>query len=134
MDERFPDQLDKILAMADSSNEWEAVTALRKARDMLVREGLRFGDLARAAFLHKETISSSGVSSALMEQRERLEVEVRQLRQQLDYLGSEARGGNVPSPDGRWLRRVSDRQQDNVSSDSGYAKKVASLYESMKSI
>jgi len=42
-------QLDKILALADSSHDGEALVAVRKARQMLSRDGLSFGDLARAA-------------------------------------------------------------------------------------
>ena len=42
-------QLDKVLALADSSHDGEAVVAVRKARQMLSRDGLSFGDLARAA-------------------------------------------------------------------------------------
>jgi hypothetical protein len=49
MNQRTVDQLDKVLALADSSHEGEAVGAVRKARQMLSRDGLSFGDLARAA-------------------------------------------------------------------------------------
>lgn len=42
-------QLDKILALVDSDQDGEALAAIRKARSLLAREGLTFGDLARAA-------------------------------------------------------------------------------------
>lgn len=42
-------RLDKVLALVDSDMEGEALTALRKARQMLAKEGLSFEDLARAA-------------------------------------------------------------------------------------
>lgn len=42
-------RLDKVLALVDSDMEGEALTALRKARQMLAQEGLSFEDLARAA-------------------------------------------------------------------------------------
>ncbi len=49
MNQRSTDQLDKVLALADSSHEGEAVGAVRMARQLLSRDGLSFGDLARAA-------------------------------------------------------------------------------------
>jgi len=49
MDRRTSDQLEKVLALADSAHEFEAAVAVRKARQMLARDGLAFGDLARAA-------------------------------------------------------------------------------------
>lgn len=42
-------QLEKVLALADSSHEGEALGALRMARRMMQREGLTFLDLASAA-------------------------------------------------------------------------------------
>lgn len=51
MQPRNPEQLDKILALADSSHDGEAVGAVRMARQMLSRDGLSFSDLARAATL-----------------------------------------------------------------------------------
>src|ERR1700743_2075721 len=49
MDQRTFEQLEKVLALADSSHDGEAINALRKARQMLSRDGLSFGDLARIA-------------------------------------------------------------------------------------
>ncbi len=49
MNQRRVEQLDKVLALVDSSHEGEAIGAVRMARRMLSRDGLSFGDLARAA-------------------------------------------------------------------------------------
>lgn len=43
------DQLEKVLALADSNHEGEALGALRMARRILAKNGLSFQDLARAA-------------------------------------------------------------------------------------
>lgn len=43
------EQLEKILALVDSSHDGEALGALRMARRMLAKNGLSFRDLARAA-------------------------------------------------------------------------------------
>lgn len=44
-----PDKLAKVLAMAESDHQGEALSALRAARIMLSRAGLSFRDLARGA-------------------------------------------------------------------------------------
>jgi hypothetical protein len=49
MDYRASTQLEKILALADSTHDGEAIMAVRKARQIMLREGLSFGDLARVA-------------------------------------------------------------------------------------
>lgn len=49
MDQKAADQLEKVLALAESNHDSEAASAVRKAREILAREGLGFGDLARAA-------------------------------------------------------------------------------------
>lgn len=49
MNQQISAQLDKVLALADSAHEGEAVVAVRKAREMLSRSGISFSDLARAA-------------------------------------------------------------------------------------
>jgi hypothetical protein len=54
MNDPFSGHLDKILALADSSYEGEAVVAVRKARQLLTRQGLSFADLARAARGHHQ--------------------------------------------------------------------------------
>lgn len=49
MNQRTIDQLDKVLALAESDHDGEALGALRMARRMLSREGLSFVDLALVA-------------------------------------------------------------------------------------
>lgn len=49
MTQKPGDQLDKVLALADSTHDGEALGALRMARRMLSRDGLSFADLAQAA-------------------------------------------------------------------------------------
>ncbi len=49
MNEKVVDQLDKVLALADSDHEGEALGALRMARRILLRHGLSFSDLAQVA-------------------------------------------------------------------------------------
>lgn len=44
-----PDKLAKVLAMAESDHQGEALSALRAARIMLARAGMSFRDLARGA-------------------------------------------------------------------------------------
>lgn len=44
-----PDKLAKVLAMAESDHQGEALSALRAARIMLSRAGLSFRDLAQMA-------------------------------------------------------------------------------------
>jgi len=48
MNQRPIDQLEKVLALADSDHEGEALGALRMARRLLERNGLSFSDLARS--------------------------------------------------------------------------------------
>lgn len=62
MDQHSTDQLDKVIAMADYSHESEAVVAIRKARQVLMKCGLSFGDLAQAALSHraKPSVPMSG--------------------------------------------------------------------------
>jgi len=49
MKQKTIEQLDKVLALAESDHDGEALGALRMVRRMLVREGISFTDLAQAA-------------------------------------------------------------------------------------
>ena len=51
MNRQILNKLDKVLALADSDHDGEALVAVRKARQMLSNDGLSFGDLARVAAL-----------------------------------------------------------------------------------
>jgi len=49
MNQKTIEQLDKVLALAESDHDGEALGALRMVRRMLTREGISFTDLAQAA-------------------------------------------------------------------------------------
>jgi hypothetical protein len=115
MDERVPEQLDKILALADSNHEGEAVVAVRKARQMLSRDGLSFGDLARAVSSHTY-IKSTGVFSFLSGGREYMESQIHHLRQQIEDLKSELQTQDFQLD--YWRRRAFDLEQTSQHSQS----------------
>lgn len=66
-------QLDKILALADSDHEGEALVALRMARQMLEREGLNFSDLAQAARRRSFSLRTSFFASNTHELEEKID-------------------------------------------------------------
>ena len=76
-----PQQLDKILAMADSAHDGEALVAVRMARQMLSRDGLNFSDLARAAQRPRVNLPFGFLSGQHIVS---LETEILQLRQDLE--------------------------------------------------
>ena len=80
-------QLDKVLALADSNHEGEALVAVRKAREMLNRDGLSFGDLARAAVQKPRVNLPFGFFSG--PHIVNLETEILQIRQQLEDMHNE---------------------------------------------
>lgn len=83
MNHQTAEQLDKILALADSGHEAEALGAVRMARRVLSRDGLSFGDLARvAAQRSRFSLSRSLFSSANVG----LEMQLTRLQQQLSAL------------------------------------------------
>ena len=93
-----PDKLAKVLAMAESDHQGEALSALRAARIMLARAGLSFRDLARGARPTPAGESSPSAASAppdrppppdqlvqgLRRQVRDLELEVAGLKRQLE--------------------------------------------------
>jgi len=115
MNEPIPEQLDKILAMADSSHDGEAVVAVRKARQMLSRGGLSFGDLARAAS-GKQSPKASSVFSFLSGQRDHLESHIHHLRQQLEDLQAQMRTQDLQLD--FWRRRAMDLEQGTTHAQS----------------
>jgi SMC interacting uncharacterized protein involved in chromosome segregation len=115
MDKRMPEQLDKILALADSNHEGEAVVAVRKARQMLSRDGLSFGDLARAVSCHTR-IKSPGVLSFLSGGQEYMESQINHLKQQVDDLKSELQTQDFQLD--FWRRRAFDLEQSSKSAQS----------------
>lgn len=83
MNQRLNEQLDKVLALADSSHEGEAVGAVRMARQMLSRDGLSFSDLARAASSRSRFTLPISLFSG---QQAHLETQNLQLQQQVNDL------------------------------------------------
>lgn len=81
MTKQLSPQLDKILAMADSSHESEALVAVRMARQILSRDGLCFADLARAVQKPRINLPFGFTSS---QQIVNLETEILQLQQQME--------------------------------------------------
>jgi hypothetical protein len=123
MNQRQNDQLDKVLALADSSHEGEAVGAVRMARQILSRDGLSFGDLARAASSNRPKFS---LSRALFSgQAVHLEAHIAQLQQLINDL----RGDNqsLAAQTDFWRRRAFEMEQQlNLSqSDSQRWKQLA---------
>ena len=111
MNERLHDQLDKILALADSSHEGEAVGAVRKARQILNREGLNFGDLTRAASGRGSAAKPAGVFSFLSGQKDHMESQIHYLRQQLEDLQGQMQTQDIQLD--FWRRRATDLEQSS---------------------
>jgi len=124
MNEHHTEQLDKILALADSNHEGEAVVAVRKARQMLLRDGLSFGDLARIAA--SRTQAKGGVFAFMSGQREYLETQVYHLRQQVDDMEAQMQTQDLQLD--FWRRRAIDLEQSiqQAQSESEKWKKLAS--------
>ncbi len=110
MNEPIPEQLDKILALADSSHDGEAVVAVRKARQMLSRGGLSFGDLARAVS-SSAYAKSPGMLSFLAGQRAHLESQISHLRQQVEDLRAQMQTQDLQLD--FWRRRAMDSEQNS---------------------
>lgn len=112
MNDQTVTQLDKVLALADSNHEGEAVVAVRKARQILSRDGLCFGDLARAAATKSRfTLPVSFFSG----QQVHLEAQVARLQQQVYDLQREQQ--DLQTQSDFWRRRAFDlEQQLNISS------------------
>jgi hypothetical protein len=113
MQQRAPDQLDKILALADSVHDGEAVVAVRMARQLLSRDGLSFSDLAKAAtgkprFGFSRAIFYSGQVN--------LEVQIAQLQQQVLDLSRQAEAEREQRD--MWCRRALEAEQSLALSQS----------------
>jgi len=125
MDERASEQLEKILALADSSHDGEAVVAVRKARELLLKDGLSFGALARAASCHTY-VKSSGVFSFLSGGREYMESQISHMRQQVEDLQAQMQTQDFQLD--FWKRRAGELQQSvqHAQSEAERWKKLAS--------
>lgn len=112
MNQRLVDQLDKVLALADSIHDGEAIGAVRMARQMLSRDGLSFGDLARAASSHRTRFSLA--RSLFSGQMVHLEAQIVQLQQIIHDLRGENQSLNAQIE--FWRRRAFEmEQQQNIS-------------------
>jgi len=117
MNEQLNEQLDKILALADSTHDSEALVAVRKARQVLSRGGLNFSDLARAASHSRHVQSKSpGVFSFLSGQREHLESQILHLRQQVEDMQAQMQSQDLQLD--FWRRRAADLEQSGVQAHS----------------
>jgi hypothetical protein len=105
-------QLDKVLALADSSHDGEALVAVRKARQLLSRDGLCFGDLARAASQKPRINLPFGLFSN--QQMVALETEILRLRQELGDVRNEKDAQEFQAD--LWRQRAAELEQKlNVS-------------------
>lgn len=112
MNERRVDQLDKVLALAESSHEGEAIGAVRMARQILSRDGLSFSDLARAAAAKGSRFS---LPRALFSgQAVHLEAQIAQLQQALNDLRDDNQ--SLKAQLEFWHRRAFEMEQQlNIS-------------------
>ncbi len=106
MNQEAATQLEKILALADSDQPGEALGALRKARQMLEREGLSFGELARSAQRARFGLNLPFFSGQQVAQ---LESHVMKLELKLEQLQDEK--SNQQAQIDFWRRRAMDLEQ-----------------------
>lgn len=107
MNQSRVDQLDKVLALVDSSHEGEAVGAVRMARQMLERDGLSFGDLAKAASTNRGRFPFS--RTLFSGQLVHLEAQIAQLQQIVDDLRNDNQ--NQTTQIDFWRRRAFEMEQ-----------------------
>ena len=112
MNDRVSAQLDKVLALADSSHDNEAIVAVRKAREMLSRDGLNFSDLARAAASSRPRLNLpfSFFSNAQIP----MESQISELRQQIQDLQEDLRSQSTQAE--FWKRRATELEQSLTAS------------------
>ena len=106
MDHRVSEQLNKVLALADSSHDGEAVVAVRKARQILSRGGLSFGDLAMAAVSPRGRSLSFAFPS---QQRDYLEEQMAHMRAEINALQGEVDA--MAEQTDFWRRRAAELEQ-----------------------
>jgi hypothetical protein len=105
MNVQATNQLDKVLALADSGHEAEAVVAVRKARQILSRDGLNFSDLARAA---QKRPGINRALSMFSGAQMHLETQLVQMRQQLDDVQADMQAQTFQIE--FWQRRAADME------------------------
>lgn len=106
MNQEAADQLEKILALADSDHLGEAVGAIRKARQILQRENLSFADLARAAHRERFTLSLPFFTGHQVVQ---LENQMAQAQRQIKMMTDEAESQKAQIE--FWRRRATEMEQ-----------------------
>jgi chromosome segregation ATPase len=99
-------KLDKVLALADSDQDGEAVSAVRMARQLLSNDGLSFGDLARVAAEKPKTERTLGLFSGA---QRNIDNELIKLRERLDDLQDEIETQEVHVD--YWRQRAADLEQ-----------------------
>lgn len=105
MTDRISEQLEKVLALADSTHEGEALGALRMARRLMEREGLTFADLASAARRQQFSMTRS----LFLGSNAQWEAKVDQL---LDELNAHVeQNQNLSSQIAHWRQRAFDLEQ-----------------------
>jgi hypothetical protein len=105
MNRQLHTQLDKILAMADSGHDGEAVVAVRKARQVLSNNGLSFSDLARAAQRPRPINLPFFAASPTVE----LEIQNNELRQRLAEANNDVVHQSAEAE--LWRRRAAELEQ-----------------------
>ena len=123
MNPQLHSQLDKILALADSAHDGEAVVAVRKARQVLSNNGLNFSDLARAAshrprsislpFFHADTVALEMENTMLRQQVSSLKADVQMMTNEIHALRQknsdlEHRSSTSQSEAKRWRQMARD--------------------------
>lgn len=105
MNQRALDQLDKVLALADSDHEGEALGALRMARKLLEREGLQFSDLASVLGKISALRGTSFFSAAQVQ----LEAQIEQLQD--DLAAHVEQNASLSGQIESWRRRAFELEQ-----------------------
>lgn len=106
MNQESATQLEKILALADSDQPGEALASLRKARQMLEREGLSFAELARSAQRARFGLNLPFFSGQQVSQ---LEAHVTKLELKIEQMQDEK--NNQQAQIEFWRRRAMDLEQ-----------------------
>jgi predicted RNase H-like nuclease (RuvC/YqgF family) len=105
MEQSAAEQLEKVLALADSDHAGEALVALRKARQILARENLSFGELVRSANRSRFSLARSLFSGSQVE----LEAQLAPLQRDIKRLTEESQSQSVQLD--FWRRRAFELEQ-----------------------
>jgi predicted RNase H-like nuclease (RuvC/YqgF family) len=105
MNQTVAEQLEKVLALADSDQTGEAIVAVRKARQILARENMSFADLGRAAGKSRFSLTRSLFSGAQVE----LEAHLAPLQRQVRKAAEENQ--SLATQIDFWRRRAFEMEQ-----------------------